>query len=345
MGSRLLALAVAFAALVSSVVLVAMLAAPLVPQAAGDTDADPSASIQPSPAVAADLPPLGLFLLRGPYAFGPCLGLELSPPSYPIGDDAGPGVARVLWWERGMTGCDSRTGDVAEVEASVERLARQNAPDETSGYLVAFELPLAAGVDGDVALTILAARSTQELLQVTDAAGLGQGLVFDRVESIDPLVDPLPSPTPVAALQPNGLYLLQGPFGPDGPCLVLELDDSSYPADPTATGTANIRWWERAVADPDDPAECLRRSGDVHEASASVLAVSDATGGLTGYAIGFSVPLSGGGAAEEAEIQVLVGDSSRDQLRAVAVHPEDGLILIFHRVDSIDPPLAPAPSG
>ena len=65
--------------------------------------------------------------------------------------------------------------------------------------------------------------------------------------------DPLPTPA-VTALQPNGLYLLRGPFNTDGPCLVLDLDETSYPTDPSAAGAASVRWWERAVADPGNPA-------------------------------------------------------------------------------------------
>ena len=242
-----------------------------------------------------------------------------------------------------MTGCDTRTGEVEEVEATVERLPVESDSEETVGYAVAFALPVRAGAAAQVTLTILAARSTQDLLQVVDISGVGgQGLVFDRVEVIDPPLDPLPSPTPVA-LEPIGLYLLRGPFDGDGPCLVLELGESSYPADPAGTGTASVRWWERAVADPGNPAECLSRSGDVREVPASVVARRDSTGTLTDYAVSFSVPLSGSGAPEDLEINVVVGDSTREQLHAVPVRPEGGSRMVFDRVDSIDPPLVPAP--
>jgi hypothetical protein len=334
---------VALATLLSLGMLGLLLAAPILPQPTAELAPTPSPTPGQSEAPEEEQPPLGLYLLRGAFSFGPCLGMELTPPSYPVSDGAGTGVATVLWWERGMTGCDTRTGEVEEVEATVERLPVEEDSDETVGYAVAFRLPVEAGAAAQVQLTILAARSTQELLQAVDTSGVGgQGLVFDRVEVIDPPLDPVPTPTPVA-LQPNGLYLLRGPFGADGPCLVLELGVPSYPVDRNATGTARTRWWERAVADPDNPAECLSRRGDVHVVPASVVAIRDSTGTLTDYAIGFSVPLSSGGAPEDVEIHVVVGDSSREQLHVVAVRPETGPLMVFDRVDSIDPPLAPAP--
>lgn len=334
---------VALATLLSLGMLGLLLAAPILSQPTAELPPAPSPTPAPSGIPDEALPPLGLYLLRGALSFGPCLGMELTPPSYPVGDGAGTGVATVLWWERGMTGCDTRTGEVEEVEATVERLPVQNDSEETVGYAVAFELPARAGAAAQVQVTVLAARSTQELLQAVDTSGVGgQGLVFDRVEAIDPPLDPIPSPTPVA-LEPSGLYLLRGPLDGDGPCLVLELGEPSYPADPNGIGTASVRWWERAVADPGNPAECLSRSGDVQEVPASVVAIRDSTGTLTVYAISFSVPLLGGGASENVEIHVVVGDSTREQLRAIAVTPDGGPLMVFDRVDSIDPPLAPAP--
>jgi hypothetical protein len=334
---------VALATLLSLGMLGLLLAAPILPRAAAELPAAPSPTAAQSDIPDEEQPPLGLYLLRGAFSFGPCLGMELIPQSYPVGDEAGTGAGTVFWWERGMTGCDTRTGEVEEVEATVERLPVENDPEATVGYAVTFGLPVEAGAAAQVTLTILAARSTQELLQVVDTSGVGgQGLVFDRVEVIDPPLDPVPTPAPVA-LEPNGLFLLRGPFGGDGPCLVLDLGVPSYPAAPNATGMARIRWWERAVADPDNPAECLSRRGDVHEVPASVVAIRDSTGTLTDYAIGFSVPLSSGGSPEDVEIHVVVGDSSREQLHVVPVRPETGSLMVFDRVDSIDPPLAPAP--
>ena len=340
---KILEAVVALATVLSLGMLGLLLAAPILTQPIAAVTPPPSSTPAQSGALDQEQPPLGLYLLRGPFSFGPCLGMELTPPSYPVGDGAGTGVATVFWWERGMTGCDTRTGEVEEVEATVERLAEQDASEETLGYAIAFGLPVRAGVGAQVQLTILAARSTQELLQVVDTSGVGgQGLVFDRVEVIDPPLDPLPSATPVA-LQPNGLYLLRGPFDADGPCLVLELGEPSYVVNPEATGSARIRWWERAVADPGNPAECLTRAGDVREVPASVVAVRDSNGTPITYSISFSVPIPVSGAMQDVEISVLLDESTRERLRAIAVRPEDGPPLVFDRVDSIDPPLAPAP--
>jgi hypothetical protein len=341
---NLLEAGVALATLLSLGMLALLLAAPILTRPTAVVAPAPSSTPVHTDSPGEEQPPLGLYLLRGAFSFGPCLGMELTPLSYPVGDEAGAGVATVFWWQRGMTGCDSRTGDVEEVEATVERLAAEEPSQETLGYAIAFGLPARAGAATRVELTILAARSTQELLQAVDTSGAGgQGLVFDRVEVIDPALDPIASPTPIA-LQPNGLYLLRGPFNAGGGlCLVLELRESAYPPEASATGTAGIRWWERAVAEPSNPAECLSRIGDVHEASASVLAVRDPNGIAIAYSIGFSVPTRASGAMQDIEISILLDESTREQLHAIAIMPEDGRPMVFDRVDSIDPPLAPAP--
>ena len=340
---NLLEAGVALATLLSIGMLALLLAAPILTPPTAAVAPAPLSTPGPTRSAEDEQPPLGLYLLRGAFSFGPCLGIELTPPSYPVGDGAGTGVATVFWWQRGMTGCDARTGDVEEVEATVERLAVEDDSEETLGYAVAFGLPASAGAATRVELTILAARSTQELLQAVDTSGVGgQGLVFDRVEVIDPPLDPLPSQTPVA-LQPTGLYLLRGPFDGDGPCLVLELGEASYPDDPNAAGSAGIRWWGRAVADPDNPAECLSRAGDVHEGSASVASVQDSNGTAIAYSVTFSIPVPTTGPMQEVEISVLLGESTREQLRAAGVRPADAPEMVLDRVDSIEPPLAPAP--
>ena len=336
---------VALATLLSLGMLGLLLAAPILPQPTAELPPSPSSTPAQPDIAGEELPPLGLYLLRGAFSFGPCLGMELTPPSYPVGDGAGTGVATVFWWERGMTGCDTRTGEVEEVEATVERLPVQDASEETVGYAVAFHLPVDAGAAAQVQLTILAARSTQDLLQVVDTSGVGgQGLVFDRVEAIDPPLDPLPSPAAVA-LQPIGLYLLRGPLTDDGPCLVLELNQPAYPVDPNATGSARVRWWVRAGADPGNPVECLSRQGDVREVAASVATVRDSDGTAIAYSISFSIPVPVTGPTQDVEISVLIGDSTREQLRAAAGTPADIPEMLFDRVDSIDPPLAPMPSA
>ena len=340
MGSRLLAAAVVLGTVLSAGLLGLMLAAPLISQ---PTALVPRTTRPPAPSEPAeDIPPLGTYLLRGPSVYGPCLGLELTPPSYPVDDDAGPGMATVFAWEPGVTGCDSRNGEVAEVEARVERVPREDAPDETLGYAVSFGLPLAVDVDASVELTILAARSTQELLQAvgSGSVGGGEGFVFDLVEAIEPVLDPLPSPTPVAALQPIGLYLLEGPLASDGPCLALDLGEQSYPADATIAGTATVRWWDRAIADPEDPVACLSRSGDVQSVAASVIPVSDSSGWLTEYFIQFFVPTSGAREGQAVEMNVKLDVSTLDQLRATVAGSDGDLAVTLDRVDSIDPPLA-----
>ena len=123
---------------------------------------------------------------------------------------------------------------------------------------------------------------------------------------------------------------------------MLELGDESYPADPNATGTASIRWWERAVADPGNPAECLTRAGDVHETPASVVAARGADGLFIAYAVSFAVPVpASDGAVQEVEIHIAPAESSVDQLWAAVLSPQDVAPLVLDRVDSIDPPLGP----
>src|SRR5688500_17437003 len=197
--SRILEAGVALATLLSLGMLALLLAAPILTQPTAAVAPAPSSTPVQTDTPGDEQPPLGLYLLRGAFSFWPCLGMELTPISYPVGDGAGAGVATAFWWHRGMTGCDARTSEVEEVEATVERLAAEDASEETLGYAVAFGLPASARAATRVELTILAARSTQELLQAVDTSGVGgQGLVFDRVEVIDPPLDPLPSQTPVA---------------------------------------------------------------------------------------------------------------------------------------------------
>ena len=345
-GRSLLEIGVAIAAALSAGVLAVMLASPWLPQSADAPLPPPSASApEASPTPAGDQPPIGLYLLRGPFSFGPCLGLELTAESYPVADDA-EGTATVLWWQRGMTGCDARTGEVQEVGASV---ARELAEDDGHliGYSVDFVLPLDIESEQTVPaqITILAAQSTDDLLQAleTSEGASGFGLVLDRVPAIDPALNPLPSTAP-EAFMPNGLFLLAGPFGGDGPCLVLELGEASYPADPTVEGSGRVRWWERAVADPDDPAACLRRSGDIHEAEASVIvAQRDERDLPAAYAVHLALPLTGGDEPQAVDLLVLVDESTPEQLHAAVVQPSDLPPLVLDRVDSIDPPLVPAP--
>lgn len=344
-GRSVLEVGVAVAAALSLALLAVMLASPWLPQAAvADAPLPSAASIAPSATPGADQPPMGLYLLRGPFSFGPCLAIELSAESYPLAEDAD-GTATVHWWQRGMTGCDARTGEVNEVGASV---ARDLAEDDGHliGYAVDFVLPLDADSEQTVAaqITILAAQSTDELLQAleTSAGSSGFGLVLDRVPAVNPTLNPLPSATP-QAFEPSGLFLLQGPLGTDGPCLVLELGEPSYPDDPTIEGTAGVRWWERAAADPGNPAECLTRRGDVHEETASVVVTVRANDLPAIYGVHFTLPLTAGGDPRDVDLNILLNESSLEQLHATAVQPAGVPPLVFDRVDSIDPPLGSAP--
>ena len=257
-----------------------------------------------------------------------------------------------------MTGCDTRSGDVATVPASVDPVADEDAPDGPPvGYRVQFAVPAGSGAGSgagtdapeiSVELTILARQSTQALIQAVEtASGTGSGLVFDRVDANDPELVPLPSETPVS-VGPNGLFVLEGRFGPDGPCLVLDLGPESYPAEPNGQGQAVVRWWEPATPDPDDPAQCLRRAGDVLEVEAVVVRVAsgDAPGGPpVAFAMMFAVPTGGGDAPGSVEIHIPLATATRDALDANAVLPDGVGALSFYRVDSIDPPLGPSPSA
>lgn len=346
-GRSVLEIGVAVATALSVGLLAVMLASPWLPQASdAPIPQAPETPAAPSATPGGEQPPIGIYLLRGPFSFGPCLALELSAESYPVAEGA-EGTATVLWWQRGMTGCDARTGEVREVRASV---ARDVADDDGHliGYAVDFLLPLDPESEQTVAsqITILAAQSTDDLLQALDtgAGSSGFGLVLDRVPAVNPTLNPLPSTAP-QAFRPTGLFLLQGPFGGDGPCLVLELTDASYPADPGVEGTALVRWWERAVPDPNDPAQCLRRAGDIQEVEASVIVtVRDENDLPAAYGVHLVLPLSGGDQPQDLDLVIEPEDSTIEQLHATVVRPSDVPPLVFDRVDSIDPPLGPAPS-
>ena len=352
MGDRLLHGVAALAVLASTGVIGLLLAAPFLP---APPAAVPSASSAPtvSPSSAPGIPPLGLFALRGALSSGPCIALELVPQSYPVGEGGPEGAATVLWWSRGMTGCDTRSGEVTSVPASVTPVADEDAPDGPPvGYAVRFSVP--AGADAGagaprlaVELTILARQSTQTLIQAVEAAsGTGGGLVFDRVDAVAPELAPLPSQAPVA-VGPNGLFVLEGRFGADGPCLVLDLGPESYPTGPgVTTGEATIRTWEPATPDPADPAQCQRRAGEVQEVSASVIEVAapdDPNGLPTAFAVSFPLPLPGGEAPQDVEIHLPLATATPDGLEGIVIVPEGVEPLSFYRVDSIDPPLGPDP--
>lgn len=335
---RVLEAGVGIAALLSVGLLAVMLAAPWLPQRTAATL--PVPTVQPTPTASAEagVPPIGLFLLRGPFSFGPCLALELTPQSYPLAEGA-EGTATILTWERGMTGCDARSGEIEQIDASVSRVVSEDEDARVVGYAVAFRLPLGDRAESAVEITILANQSTSILVQALETSAQGSpGLVFDRVPSVDPSLNPLPSQPPTAIAPPTGLFLLQGTAEEGGECLVIELGEPSYPVDPNAGGTARVRSWEPAVADPSDPARCLTRRGDIHETQASVVAVRDSSG----MALAYLVRIAGSDALQAIEISFDAAQPRPDQLEATFIEP-DGGVRVFDRVDAIEPPLAPDP--
>ena len=354
MGYRLLHGAVALAVVASTGIIGLLLAAPLIPDPAPSAP-PPSATVTtPSASAEPGVPPLGLFALRGPTSSGPCLALELQPQSYPVAEDAPDGTATVLWWARGMTGCDTRSGEVTEEAASVTPVQDEDAPDGPPiGYAVRFSMPAGTAPASDaprvsVELTILARQSTQALIQAVETLPVsGTGLVFDRVESVDPELVPIPSQTAVS-VGPSGTFLLRGRLGADGPCLVLELAEPSYPSDPGGAGEATVRYWEPASADASDPAQCLRRAGEVGQVTASVIRVADGDdpgGPPIAYALSFELLSPGDAAVQAVEIHVPLAAATPDTLEATVIAPDGIGPLPFDRVDSIDPPLGPAPSA
>jgi hypothetical protein len=295
---------------------------------------------------------MGLFLMRNAFSFGACLAIELEPRSYPVAEGA-EGTATVLWWQRGMTGCDGRTGEVESVEARTHVVPDSTDPSALPiGYTLEFSLPLfdSFGPIEDeapvrVSLTVLTRQSTDTVLQaIEEAPGSGQGYVLDRVPAVDPPLNPLPTPEPAAS--PTGLYLLPVPFTSEGACLAIELTSDAYPIDPETPGTARILWWEHAGQEPDDPAVCLSRRGDMHEVDAQVIAVPDGGSAQVIYAVRFPALLPGADAGGDLGFDIDAESSTRDQLHAVRVTPAGTSPLVFDRVDELNPPLAsPGPSA
>jgi hypothetical protein len=204
MGSRLVELVTGLAALASAVILAALLAAPILAPATVAAPPSPSSTVRASETPAPLVPPIGLFLMREPFSFGPCLALDLVPQSYPVAEGA-VGEATVLWWQRGLTGCDSRTGDVGDVPATVVTVPDEDDPDGPPvGYRLEFTVPFVGAAVGEEpaeppripsTLTILARQSGATLVQaVEEAPGSGQGYALDRVGAVEPPLNPLPTP-------------------------------------------------------------------------------------------------------------------------------------------------------
>jgi hypothetical protein len=185
---------VAVAAALSAVLLMGMLASPLIPS--------PTPSPLPTVAVPTSTPavesvpvPMGLYQARGPISSGPCFAIELTPESYAVRADQG--VATVSYWERGMTGCDARSGDVATVDAAVEPVLAEGGESsgEVTAYSVEFRHPLSDGSEivTEIAL-LMPERSNPTLLQAVETSSPGvPGIVLDLVTAVDPSLNPLPS--------------------------------------------------------------------------------------------------------------------------------------------------------
>lgn len=350
MGSRVLHGTVALAVVASTGLIGLLLGAPFLPGQATSAPS-PSTTAAPSATVAPGMPPIGLFELRGMMSSGHCIALELEPQSYPVSPDAPGGTATILWWAPGMTGCDTRSTEVTSEPATVTPVDDEDEPEEApTGYAVRFSMPADARAGSaapslSAELTILARQSTQALIQAVETMPVsGTGLVLDRVESVGPELMPVPSPTPVTT-GPNGVFLLRGRLGPDGPCLVLELGQPSYPSD--GVGQARIRTWQPATPDPSDPAQCLRRAGAVEESDGTIMAVGgadDPAGLPIGYVVSFQLALPGA-AAQAVELHIPLETATPDALEATVLAPRGIGPLAFDRVDSIDPPLGPAPSA
>ena len=353
MGARLLEIGVVIVTALSAGLLALLLAAPLMPQPSGFP---PLPSVSPGPSDSGvpepDLPPMGLFLMRNAFSFGACLAIELEPRSYPVAEGT-EGSATVLWWQRGMTGCDGRTGEVESLEARTHVVPDSTDPSAPPvGYTLEFSLPLfdnlgpiADDAPVDVSLTILTRQSTDTVLQaIEEAPGSGQGYVLDRVPAVDPPLNPLPTPVPAAG-GPIGLYLLRGPFTSEGPCLVIELGELSYPGDPPATGSATVRWWEPGRNDPTDPTVCLGRNGPVSEGTASLVRFTDESDTTTGFNVAFEVTTPSRDAELSIELFILLAESTEDLIVALVLTPDGVAPVSLDRVDEIDPPLVPVPSS
>ena len=182
---------VAIAALLSVVVLAGMMAAPLIP--APTLSPLPTAPPPtPVPSHASIPVPIGLYLAREPLSFGPCVALELTIESYAVGDT---GHATVHHWERGMTGCDTRSTDVRTVEADVRAVPSDDGG--IGGYSLEFPLPLPGGgtAIGTEIVVLMPDVANAPLLQALElSADANGGMVLDLVGEVAPPLVPIPSP-------------------------------------------------------------------------------------------------------------------------------------------------------
>ena len=328
---------VALAAVASAVLLVGMLASPLLPVAT-PSPLPTAPPVTPAPSDAAIPLPMGLYQSRDPLNLGPCVAIDLGPESYvAVGDE---GAATVYFWDRGMTGCDARTGEVRTVDSAVEAALAEGGPSagEVIAYTLKFTVSLTGGADvpGELAILLSETPNPQVLQALDVSAEGGGGIVLDRVEEVDPRDDPIPTAAPTATpftgLGPIGLYRLRGPLDEDGPCLAVDLAAEAYPA-AGKVGRTTISWWQPAAA-VEGAAACVNpETVDVVDA----VVIADAGPGRqlsdppTSYVIRFSIAAIDDDA--ETAIAILVEESTADQLHAVIVTMPNAPDLIFDRVD------------
>lgn len=182
---------VAVAALLSVLVLAGMMAAPLIPT---PTLSPLPTAEPPTPAPSnASIPvPMGLYVARDPLTFGPCIALELTIESYAVGDA---GHATVHHWERGMTGCDTRSTDVRTTEADVRAVPSDDGG--IGGYSLEFSVPLPGGgpaITTEVAVLMPDTENAPVLQALEVSADANGGMVLDLVGEIAPSLDPIPTP-------------------------------------------------------------------------------------------------------------------------------------------------------
>ena len=182
---------VAIAALLSVVVLAGMVAAPLLPTATLSPLPTPEPPT-PAPSDASIPVPIGLYLAREPLSFGPCVALELTIESYAVGDA---GHATVHHWERGMTGCDTRSTEVRTTEADVRAVPSEDGG--IGGYSLEFPLPLPGGgpaITTEVAILMPDTENAPILQALELSADANGGMVLDLVGEVAPSLVPIPSP-------------------------------------------------------------------------------------------------------------------------------------------------------
>lgn len=151
---------------------------------------DPPFEARPSAPPVAVLPPTGIYLLRYPLGSdGPCVVIELGPPSYPL-EPSTEGSARIRSWEpwardaEGTAQCLTRRGEIHEAEGTV--VAVQDSGDVVIAYHVIFPAMLGGAVQTmEISFDLDQPRPGRLEATAIEPADVGR-LDFDRVDSIDP---------------------------------------------------------------------------------------------------------------------------------------------------------------